>query len=208
MPHIETTDLSFIADRVQPQTWTLFQVLRTRMRQMKGVTMKVQYEKHTREPIPAFFYGSRQLFHVHARGEEISATLHADQKARTKIVEDQSINWRTRDQVKKRTWAAFTLRSSKDLVPFMELVRAKYDMINQEVEKPFLQQSETRNPEDESSIPVDLEGHRIRRDSSPLHLRNREKSMRFSSRPYNTKFEHAIGHGLELRGRVIRNRAL
>src|SRR5437867_6473627 len=71
MPHIETTDLSFIADRVQPQTWTLFQVLRTRMRQMKGVTMKVQYEKHTREPIPAFFYGSRQLFHVHARGEEI-----------------------------------------------------------------------------------------------------------------------------------------
>jgi len=101
MPHIETTDLSFIADRVQPQTWTLFQVLRTRMRQMKGVTMKVQYEKHTREPIPAFFYGSRQLFHVHARGEEISATLHADQKARTKIVEDQSIDWRTRDQVKK-----------------------------------------------------------------------------------------------------------
>ena len=132
MPHIETTDLSFIADRVQPQTWTLFQVLRTRMRQMKGVTMKVQYEKHTREPIPAFFYGSRQLFHVHARGEEISATLHADQKARTKIVEDQSIDWRTRDQVKKRTWAAFTLRSSKDLVPFMELVKAKYDMINQE----------------------------------------------------------------------------
>ena len=132
MPHIETIDLSFIADRVQPQTWTLFQVLRTRMRQMKGVTMKVQYEKHTREPIPAFFYGSRQLFHVHARGEEISATLHADQKARTRIVEDQSIDWRTRDQVKKRTWAAFTLRSSKDLVPFMELVRAKYDMINQE----------------------------------------------------------------------------
>src|SRR6266699_3946611 len=132
MPHIETTDLSFIADRVQPQTWTLFQVLRTRMRQMKGVTMKVQYEKHTREPIPAFFYCSRQLFHVHARGEEISATLHADQKARTKIAEDQSIDWRARDQVKKRTWAAFTLRSSKDLVPFMELVRAKYDMINQE----------------------------------------------------------------------------
>src|SRR3989442_1253045 len=91
MPHIETTDLSFIADRVQPQTWTLFQVLRTRMRQMKGVTMKVQYEKHTREPIPAFYYGSRQLFHVHARGEEISATLHTDQKARTKIAEDQSV---------------------------------------------------------------------------------------------------------------------
>jgi hypothetical protein len=133
MPHIETTDLSFIADRVQPQTWTLFQVLRTRMRQLKGVTMKVQYEKHTREPIPSFYYGSRQLFHVHARGEEISATVHSDQKARTKIVEDQSIDWRARDQVKKSTWAAFTLRSSKDLVPFMELVRAKYEMINQEV---------------------------------------------------------------------------
>src|SRR5437660_12581296 len=99
---------------------------------MKGLTMQVQDETHTREPIPACFYGSRQLFHDHARGEEISATLHADEKARTKIVEDQSIDWRTRDQVKKRTWAAFTLRSSKDLVPFMELVRAKYDMINQE----------------------------------------------------------------------------
>jgi Family of unknown function (DUF5519) len=132
MPHIETVDLSFIADRVQPQTWTLFQVLRTRMRQLKGVTMKVQYEKHTREPTPSFYYSNRQLCRVHARGEVISALLHADQKARTKIVEDQSIDWRTRDQVKKRTWAEFTLRSSKDLVPFMELVRAKYDMINQE----------------------------------------------------------------------------
>jgi len=99
---------------------------------MKGVTMKVQYEKHTRERRAALCYGSGQRLHVHARGEESSATRHADQKARTKIVEDQSIDWRTRDQVKKRTWAAFTLRSSKDLVPFMELVRAKYDMINQE----------------------------------------------------------------------------
>jgi hypothetical protein len=132
MPHIETTDLSFIADRVQPQTWTLFQVLRTRMRQLKGVSMKVQYEKHTREPIPSFYYGSRQLFHVHARGEEISATIHTDQKARTKIVEDQSIDWRARDQVMKRTWVAFSLRCSKDLIPFMELVRAKYEMINQQ----------------------------------------------------------------------------
>jgi len=132
MPHIETTDLSFIADRVQPQTWTLFQVLRTRMRQLRGVTMKVQYEKHSREPIPSFYYGGRQLFHVHARGEEISATIHSDQKARTRIVENQSIDWRARDQVSKRTWAAFSLRSSKDLIPFMELVRAKYEMINQE----------------------------------------------------------------------------
>ena len=94
--------------------------------------MKVQYEKHSREPIPSFYYGSRQLFHVHARGEEISATIHSDQKARTRIVEDQSIDWRTRDQVSKRTFAAFSLRCSKDLVPFMELVRAKYEMINQE----------------------------------------------------------------------------
>jgi hypothetical protein len=132
MPHIETTDLSFIADRVQPQTWILFQVLRTRMRQLKGVSMKVQYEKHTREPIPSFYYGSRQLFHVHARGEEINATIHTDQKARTKISEDQSIDWRARDQVMKRTWAAFSIRCSKDLIPFMELVRAKYEMINQQ----------------------------------------------------------------------------
>ena len=94
--------------------------------------MKVQYEKHSREPIPSFYYGGRQLFHVHARGEEISATIHSDQKARTRIVENQSIDWRARDQVSKRTWAAFSLRSSKDLVPFMELVRAKYEMINQE----------------------------------------------------------------------------
>jgi hypothetical protein len=94
--------------------------------------MKVQYEKHSREPIPSFYYGSRQLFHVHARGEEISATIHSDQKARTKIVEDHSIDWRARDQVSKRSWAAFSLRSSKDLVPFMELVKAKYEMINQE----------------------------------------------------------------------------
>ena len=95
--------------------------------------MKVQYEKHSREPLPVFYYENRQLFNLHARGEEINATFHADQKARTKITEDQSIDWRLRDQVNKRTWTEFTLRSSKDLVPFMDLVRAKYELINQEV---------------------------------------------------------------------------
>ena len=132
MSRMETTDLSFVADRVQPQTWNLFQVLRTRMRQFKGVTMKVQYEKHSREPIPAFYFENRQLFNVHARGEEINATFHTDQRARSRITENLSIDWRMRDQVNKRTWAAFTLRSSKDLVPFMDLVRAKYDLLTQE----------------------------------------------------------------------------
>lgn len=133
MPRIETVDLSFIADRVHPQTWSLFQALRTRMRQLKGVTMKVQYEKHSREPVPAFYFGNRQLFHLHARGEEISATFHTDFKARSKITENQSLDWRLRDQVKKRTWAAFSLRSSKDLGPFLELVRAKYALIDEEL---------------------------------------------------------------------------
>ena len=132
MSRRETTDLSFVADRVQPQTWTLFQVLRTRMRQMKGVTMRVEYEKHSREPTPVFYFEKRQLFQVHARGEEINATFHADQRARSKIIEDQSLDWRLRDQVNKRTWAAFTLKCSKDLVPFMDLVRAKYEHINHE----------------------------------------------------------------------------
>jgi hypothetical protein len=102
------------------------------MRQMKGVTMKVEYEKHSREPTPVFYFEKRQLFQVHARGEEINATFHTDQKARMKIIEDQSLDWRVRDQVNKRTWAAFTLKCSKDLVPFMDLVRAKYDLLNQE----------------------------------------------------------------------------
>ncbi len=133
MSRRETTDLSMIADRVQPQTWSVFQGLRTRMRQLKGVTMKVQYEKQSREPVPSFYYGSRQLFHVHARGEEISATFHTDYKARNRITENESLDWRMRDQVKRRTWAAFTLRSSKDIGPFMELVRAKYALIGEEL---------------------------------------------------------------------------
>ncbi len=94
--------------------------------------MRMNYEKHTREATPAFYYENRLLFHVHARGEEINATFHADQKARTKIVEDQSLDWRLRDQVNKRTWSAITLRTSKDLGPFMDLVKAKYEHISQE----------------------------------------------------------------------------
>lgn len=133
MPRRETTDLSIIADRVQPQTWSLFQALRTRMRQLKGVTMKVRYERRSREPIPAFYYENRQLFHLHARGEEINATFHTDYRARTRIVENQSLDWRLRDQIRKRSWAAFTLRSSKDLGPFLELVRAKYAVIDEEL---------------------------------------------------------------------------
>lgn len=133
LPRKETMDLSTIADRVQPQTWSLFQALRTRMRQLKGVTMKVQYEANSQEPVPAFHYENRQLFHLHARGDEISATFHTDYKSRLRIVEDQSIDWRLREQVRKRTWAGFTLRSVKDLGPFMDLVRAKYQLINEEV---------------------------------------------------------------------------
>ena len=111
----------------------MFQALRTRLKQLKGVTMKVQYEAHSREPVPAFYYEGRQLFHLHARGDEISATFHTDYKSRLRIVDDQMIDWRLRDQVRKRTWAAFTLKSVKDLGPFMELVRAKYQLINEEV---------------------------------------------------------------------------
>ena len=132
MSRMETTDLSFVADRVHPQTWTLFQSLRSRMRQLRGVTVKVEYEKHSGEATSAYYYENRLLFHLHARGEEINALFHADQRARVRIVEDQSLDWRLRDQVSKRTWAAFTLRTSKDLGPFMELVKAKYEHINQE----------------------------------------------------------------------------
>lgn len=132
MTRMEITDLSFVADRVQPEIWTLFQAIRTRMRQLRGVTMEMHYEKHTREPTPAFLYENRQLFSLHARGEEINATFHADQKVRSRVVQDESLDWRLRDQVNKRTWAEFALRNSKDLAPFMELVRAKYDLINQE----------------------------------------------------------------------------
>lgn len=133
MSRIEITDLSMIADRVQPQTWSVFQGLRTRMRQFKGVTMKVEYEKHSREPLPSFYYANRQLFQLHARGEEISATLHTDNNARNRIAEDQSLDWRLRDQVRRRTWAAFSIRSSKDIGPFVELVRAKYALIGEEI---------------------------------------------------------------------------
>ena len=103
------------------------------MRQLRGVTMKVQYEVNTHEPVPAFYYEGRQLFHLHARGNEISATIHTDYKSRLKIVEDEAIDWRLRDQVRKRTWAGFSIQSVKELGPFMELVRAKYQLINEEV---------------------------------------------------------------------------
>ena len=133
MARAQTVDLSSIADRVHPQTWSLFQALRTRMRQLKGVTMRLDYEKQSREPVPAFYYGSRRLFHLRARGEEINATFHADYKAKNRLAENQSLDWRLRDQVSKRSWTDFSLRCSKDLAPFVELVKAKYDLINEDV---------------------------------------------------------------------------
>ncbi len=132
MPRKETLDLSMIADRVHPQTWSLFQALRTRMRQLKGVSMKVLYEKHSSESTPAFFYEGRQLFHLHLRGMEISATFHTDFKSRLRLTENQSIDWRLRDEIRKRTWAGFAFENSKDLGPFMELVKAKYQIIAEE----------------------------------------------------------------------------
>ena len=107
--------------------------MRTRMRQLKGVTMKVQYEEHSREPVPAFYYEGRQLFHLHARGSEINATIHTDYKSRLKLVDNPAIDWRLREQVKKRTWAGLTIHNSKDIAQLMDLVRAKYQLINEEI---------------------------------------------------------------------------
>jgi len=132
MSRKQTTDLSFVADRVHPQTWTLFQSLRSRVRQLRGVSVKVKYEKQSGEATSAYYYQNRLLFNLHARGEEINATFHADQQARVKLVEDETLDWRFRDQVSKSTRAEFTLRTSKDLGPFMELVKAKYEHINQQ----------------------------------------------------------------------------
>src|SRR2546425_1245518 len=115
LPRKETLDLSMIADRVNPQTWSLFQALRTRMRQLKGVSMKVLYEKHSSESTPAFFYEGRQLYHLHLRGSEMSATFHTDFKSRLRLTENQTIDWRLRDEIRKRTWAGFAFQSSKDL---------------------------------------------------------------------------------------------
>jgi hypothetical protein len=132
MSRKETTDLSFVADRVHPQTWTLFQSLRSRMRSLRGVTFKVKYQKNSGEAMFAYQYEKKLLFHLHARGEEINATFHSDQRARVRIIEDQSLDWRLRDQVSKHTRADIILRTSKDLGPFMDLVKAKYEHINQE----------------------------------------------------------------------------
>src|SRR5438445_7193372 len=101
LPRKETLDLSMIADRVNPQTWSLFQALRTRMRQLKGVSMKVLYEKHSSESTPAFFYEGRQLYHLHLRGSEMSATFHTDFKSRLRLTENQTIDWHHRDDIRK-----------------------------------------------------------------------------------------------------------
>ena len=102
------------------------------MRQLKGVSMKVLYESNSGEPTPAFFYEGRQLFHLHARGREMNATFHTDFKSRLRLTENQAIDWRLRDEIRKRTWAGFAFETSKDLGPFMELVKAKYQIIAEE----------------------------------------------------------------------------
>jgi hypothetical protein len=136
MPRKLTLDLSSIADRVYPQTWSLFQTLRTRMRQMKGVTMKLDYEKHTLESVPSFYYGNRQLFQLKARGEEINATIHADENHQNRIVQNEGLDPMIRDQIKQSNWTDFTIKSSKDLVPFMELVKVKYALIAEDLSAP------------------------------------------------------------------------
>src|SRR5207245_10413953 len=121
-----------IADRVNPQTWSLFQALRTRMRQLKGVSMKVLYEKHSSESTAAFFYEGRQLYHQHLRGSEMSATFHTDFKSTRRLTEHQTIDWRLRDEIRKRTCASCASQSSKELGPFMQLRKAQYRIIAEE----------------------------------------------------------------------------
>ncbi len=102
------------------------------MRALRGVTVKVNYEKNSGEAMFAYQYENKLLFHLHARGEEINATFHTDQRARVRIMEDQSLDWRLRDQVSKHTRTDVTLRTSKDLGPFMDLVKVRYEHINRE----------------------------------------------------------------------------
>lgn len=144
MPRTLTLDLSSIADRVHPQTWSLFQTIRTRMRQMKGVTMKLDYDKQSRESVPAFYFGNRQLFHLQARGEEINATMHADCKSKNRLVENESLDSNLRDQVRKNTWTEVTLRCSKDLPPFIDLVKAKYALMTEDLTNRPMEEAPSR----------------------------------------------------------------
>ena len=132
MPKLGNPDLSLIADRVRPQTGSLYQTIRKRPLAMKGVTMEVKYNKRTNEVESAFYYEGRMLFHLHARDGDITATFHADTEIREKIATDELVEKNLREQVKARPWSNFPIHSAKEFGSFLGLVRAKYRFIHDE----------------------------------------------------------------------------
>jgi hypothetical protein len=71
-----------------------------------------------------------------ARGEEINATIHADENHQNRIVQNEGLDPMIRDQIRQSNWTDFTIKSSKDLVPFMELVKVKYALIAEDLSAP------------------------------------------------------------------------
>ena len=99
--------------------------------------MELDFEKTSLESIPRFYYGDKQLFHLQARGEEINATIHADEKTQSRLIENQTITPTLKELVmNNNNWTDFTIRCNKDLVPFMELVKANYAMITEDMSEP------------------------------------------------------------------------
>jgi len=132
LPLLGNPDLSVIADRVTGPTWSLIQRFKSRTHSVRGITTRVEYEKRTNEAGIKFYYERHILFHLHARGEEITLTFFADPKSRARIADDQAIDMDLREQIKNKPSSTFRIQSAKDFKPIMELVRLRIRLFNQE----------------------------------------------------------------------------
>ena len=132
LPLLGNPDLSVIADRVTSPTWSLIQRFKSQTHSVRGVTTRVEYEKRTHEAGIKFYYERHILFHLHARGEEITLTFFADPKSRTRIADDEAINADLRQQIKNKPSSTFRIQSAKDFKPIMELARLRIRLFNEE----------------------------------------------------------------------------
>ena len=131
-----------LAKATDPGHLVLFQRLREQVLALGGTEERTMYDGLDQAWTPAYYQGTRQLFHVHLGSGEhlgLSATISLNtKKIVPRVLESSAIKKEIRDRVEKARdfrgtkWVFFSLERPADVESFMELVRVKSRVLRTE----------------------------------------------------------------------------
>ena len=112
--------------------------IKSRMRELDGVEEKVMYDGLTKEEVPAFNLGKRQLFHLHIESEKHCKGMAGTVSINVKDFEPYLMDSHVVSQSLKKMiasqkvyrgtkWVFIPLKNLDEVEEFLDLIKLKYE---------------------------------------------------------------------------------